>query len=310
MRSDREPVQTRITGNLMFPLRDKPLHVQRRTLEEDFFPHDHDFVETILITEGEGYHCTKQGERLLRPGDLILMAPGVWHAYRVPERITVYNCCFGTTMLSRELAAVQHNKALRRLFSSGEESLDRESILITRVEGASFRRSVNCLRRMERIRDAGEMNTRFLEQVGYLTLYLCEIAQSLPERMGSAVRPANSQHPAVIRCRALLTERYAEDWSLALLAEELHIAPRYLIRLFHESVGMAPMAYLSRVRAERASLLLVNSLLPVAEIGRRVGWADPNYFARRFRGHFDMSATEFRERFTRHGMTGELSREV
>jgi AraC family L-rhamnose operon transcriptional activator RhaR len=28
-----------------------------------------------------------------------------------------------------------------------------------------------------------------------------------------------------------------------------------------------------------------------------VGWPDPNYFARRFRSHFGLSATTFRERF-------------
>jgi AraC-like DNA-binding protein len=36
----------------------------------------------------------------------------------------------------------------------------------------------------------------------------------------------------------------------------------------------------------------------VAEIGRAVGWSDPNYAARRFRATHGLSPTEYRRRFT------------
>jgi AraC family L-rhamnose operon transcriptional activator RhaR len=35
----------------------------------------------------------------------------------------------------------------------------------------------------------------------------------------------------------------------------------------------------------------------VSEIGRAVGWPDPNYAARRFRATYGMSPTEYRRRF-------------
>jgi AraC family L-rhamnose operon transcriptional activator RhaR len=35
----------------------------------------------------------------------------------------------------------------------------------------------------------------------------------------------------------------------------------------------------------------------VAEIGRAVGWHDPNYAARRFRATYGLSPTEYRRRF-------------
>ena len=36
---------------------------------------------------------------------------------------------------------------------------------------------------------------------------------------------------------------------------------------------------------------------PVTQIGRFVGWPDQNYFARRFKAHFGLSATSYRSRF-------------
>ena len=81
------------------------------------------------------------------------------------------------------------------------------------------------------------------------------------------------------------------------LADELHLAPGYLVRLFKAATGLPPMAYLAQVRAEQAAVLLLHSDEPVTGIGRAVGWPDQNYFARRFKAHYGLSATTYRERF-------------
>jgi len=57
------------------------------------------------------------------------------------------------------------------------------------------------------------------------------------------------------------------------------------------------MAYLAQVRAEHAAVLLLHSGEPITCIGRAVGWPDQNYFARRFKAHYGLSATTYRKRF-------------
>ena len=57
------------------------------------------------------------------------------------------------------------------------------------------------------------------------------------------------------------------------------------------------MAYLAQLRAEHAAVLLLHSDESVAAIGRAVGWPDQNYFARRFRAYYGLSATTYRKRF-------------
>ena len=56
------------------------------------------------------------------------------------------------------------------------------------------------------------------------------------------------------------------------------------------------MAYLAQLRAEHAATLLLHSGQPVTSIGREVGWPDQNYFARRFKAHYGLSATTHRTR--------------
>ena len=57
------------------------------------------------------------------------------------------------------------------------------------------------------------------------------------------------------------------------------------------------MTYLARRRVETAAGLLLHTEQSVTQIGRSVGWPDQNYFARRFKAHFGLSATTYRSRF-------------
>ena len=95
----------------------------------------------------------------------------------------------------------------------------------------------------------------------------------------------------------MMEARLAHRWTLAELAEPLHLAPGYLVRLFKATTGLPPMAYLARLRAEHAATLLLHSDEPVMSIGQAVGWPDQNYFARRFKAHYGLSATSYRESF-------------
>jgi AraC family transcriptional regulator, L-rhamnose operon transcriptional activator RhaR len=46
-----------------------------------------------------------------------------------------------------------------------------------------------------------------------------------------------------------------------------------------------------------AAGLLLHTDESVTRTGRSVGWPDQNYFARRFKAHFGLSATIYRSRF-------------
>ena len=88
----------------------------------------------------------------------------------------------------------------------------------------------------------------------------------------------------------------AEPWRLDDLARAVNLDPAYLGRLFRRSVGLSPLGFLARVRAEHAATLLTHSTVPVARVGAAVGWDDPTYFARRFRTLSGLTPTEYRRR--------------
>lgn len=85
------------------------------------------------------------------------------------------------------------------------------------------------------------------------------------------------------------------------LAAAAGMSTGHLSRSFRQAFGAAPMQVLAGLRGERAAAHLIATDEPVAAVGRVVGWADPNYFARRFRALHGVSPREYRARFRQAG---------
>lgn len=96
------------------------------------------------------------------------------------------------------------------------------------------------------------------------------------------------------RVREYLNEDYAADISLDALAGLTGLSKFHFTRMFKQSMGVPPYAYLRRIRVEQAQRLLVSTELPVIEIGAAVGYETPQAFARMFRAETGSSPTQWR----------------
>jgi AraC family transcriptional regulator len=91
-----------------------------------------------------------------------------------------------------------------------------------------------------------------------------------------------------------LRSDYERRWTLAELAREVHLSPSQLGRLFADSFGKSPIAYLTTIRVERMAALLRESDWPVYVVARQVGWHDPDYATRQFRRVIGMTPRLYR----------------
>ena len=97
-----------------------------------------------------------------------------------------------------------------------------------------------------------------------------------------------------------IDDHYAEDFSLAWLAEEKAMSPRTLIRRFKSATGESPLAYLQTVRIEMAKRLLETSKQTIAEITQNVGYEDVSSFSKMFKRKVGLSPREYRGRFAKN----------
>ncbi|MGW9131812.1 AraC family transcriptional regulator [Streptomyces sp. NPDC055681] len=272
-----------------------PVYAGRHLHKGGYPAHTHSFLELALVVSGDGVHDCVAGRQRIAVGDVVLLKPGVWHAYEECVGLELFNCCFSTELLRHELAWTREDPLLGHLLWTGPYSMDRRGVLGGRLDVAAMDAclphldALGGLRRETAGHHRGDVLARLL-------LVLSHVARAVHAGHTDA-RDTAPAHPAVIQGMRLLEDRLAHPWTLSDLAEQLHLAPSYLVRLFKATVGLPPIAYLAQQRAETAARLLLHTDLPVSRIGDEVGWSDANYFARRFRAHFGLSASDYRRRF-------------
>jgi AraC-like DNA-binding protein len=259
--------------------------------------HTHSFVEIAVMIGGRGVHRSLAGRHRLQVGDVILLRPGVWHSYENCHHLDLYNCCFSTELLRRELAWTREDPLLGFLLWTGPYAMHRRGMLALHLDAAGLWECLPHLEALDQLRFRATTLHRG-DIIGRLSLLLSCLARAAAQDRGEHAERTGPAHPAVVAAMRLLEGEPAHRWTLTDLAHRLHLAPGSLIRLFTSATGLPPMAYLSRHRAEIAATMLLHTDHPVAQIAHSVGWPDPNYFARRFKAHYGLAASTYRRRFT------------
>ncbi len=87
---------------------------------------------------------------------------------------------------------------------------------------------------------------------------------------------------------------YASELTVATLAAVCDISEGHFYRWFQKRTGCTPRDFVARVRIDASQELLRQSGMPVGDVARRVGYADPLHFSRVFRQRVGLSPREWR----------------
>ena len=93
-----------------------------------------------------------------------------------------------------------------------------------------------------------------------------------------------------------LEQHYMEHLSLASISRELHMGRTKLCTLAKQLSGGRTLSYLiAQRRITAAKKLLLQTSLPISEVGEAVGVSDDNYFSKVFRSVAGMTPSAFRK---------------
>ena len=139
------------------------------------------------------------------------------------------------------------------------------------------------------------------EKEGALTHLLaraagCEILAELCRLGGAPIsHPKGGLAPwAERRCQELMRARISENIRLDELAAEARLSTFHFARMFKQSLGVSPRAYMTRLRLEKACELLERTDLPITQIALEVGYSSNQVLARVFGKHMRISPSEYR----------------
>jgi two-component system response regulator YesN len=135
-------------------------------------------------------------------------------------------------------------------------------------------------------------NLSRIPSLEHAKLYLLDIYSTILD----AIHSNNSSYSYTIRkCMEYIEENYALNISQEDVAKAVEISSSYLSMIFKQETGINFVAYLNKVRIEKAKELLKGTNLKIYEIAEKVGFASPYYFSRVFKDLVGCSCKEYRD---------------
>ncbi|MCV6983602.1 helix-turn-helix transcriptional regulator [Mycolicibacterium pulveris] len=129
--------------------------------------------------------------------------------------------------------------------------------------------------------------------VAHLTLLLIDLARVAGDVVGHLRYRGET---ALAEVFAVIERRYGEPLSLRDVAREVGMTPGHLTTIVRRRTGRTVQEWITERRMAESRRLLVDTDLPIQEVARRVGIADPGYFARVFRREHGTSPRRWRGR--------------
>lgn len=131
------------------------------------------------------------------------------------------------------------------------------------------------------------------KEVGYKNLctsMLYELLYMTNKQLSETSLPSNNVGTIMNSAVEYIHKNYRNsEFSIAELAKRYSVSEAYFRRLFHKTYLTSPMQYITNLRLEYASQLLLSKFYTVKEVAEKSGFNDVKYFSRIFKKGFGSS---------------------
>ncbi|HHW03869.1 MAG TPA: helix-turn-helix transcriptional regulator [Thermoanaerobacterales bacterium] len=91
-----------------------------------------------------------------------------------------------------------------------------------------------------------------------------------------------------------IRDNFKKPITLEEVSDHVHISPYYFSHGFKNFTGMNFIDYVTKLRIDEAKKLLLTTDMSVGDVGKQVGYYDPNYFGRVFKNVVGMPPSKFK----------------
>lgn len=124
------------------------------------------------------------------------------------------------------------------------------------------------------------------------------IFESLDQFMDNMLESRSSMNVRLInKACTYITENFHKSISLEEVAQTVHLSPYYFSRIFKAEKGCNFVEFLTKVRIDKAKLMLQNPEQTVVRVAAEAGYQDASYFCRVFRQEVGLTPNQYRSRF-------------
>ena len=125
---------------------------------------------------------------------------------------------------------------------------------------------------------------------------LCELIDTAIENVRSMQKTDSIVHSQKDIIKDYIDRNYKKDISAKDVAGILGYSDVYFSKVFKQLFDDNFINYLTKIRIDRAKVLLKDVSFNIKEVGKSVGYADSNYFTKVFKRSVGMSPSEYRNK--------------
>ncbi len=107
----------------------------------------------------------------------------------------------------------------------------------------------------------------------------------------------SDEHSRLQYIRKYITTNMSSDLTVESVAESVHLNRNYLTRLFKKHLGVTTNQYITNLKLEAASLLLLRTDMPIKAVATEAFFSNPHIFMRRFKAVKGLSPSKYRQKF-------------
>lgn len=270
-----------------------PFFIQYGGHHEDLSNHQHvDFSELVIVLNGHATHIVNHEESFIKKGNVFVINGGTSHAFKAPHDFKICNIMYKPEMLKsagtdlRTLNGYQALFILEPFYRSINPYKSKLNMSISNLEYVSSLISVMIEEYDNKLQGYQTMlASRFMELVVYLS-----------RQYDQQEKGVDSSMMYLASAISYIEDHYLEQVTLEEIATRSGISVRHLNRIFRAYYQTSPIAYLQRLRLDRACTLLKRTDLSITEISYECGFNDSNYLTRQFKKTFGISPKSFRNK--------------
>ena len=232
--------------------------------------------QVVYITAGRGrFEADRMGSCEVAAGDIMMLFPGVRHAYRPLQETGWHEYWVGFS-----------GEHPYRLWHNGLFSPERpvHHIGLNQEVMADYEQIVRLCR---------QQSPGFQVRMGALVLQLLAHIHWIE----TSSRTAVGDSELVQRARAIMQTRVNEGIEVEQIAERVGVSYSRLLEIFRQYTGLTPYQYFLQMRIHRAKELLQDPSLSIKEAAARMNFENQYYFSRIFRAKAGMSPSQWKARF-------------
>jgi len=100
----------------------------------------------------------------------------------------------------------------------------------------------------------------------------------------------------IAKITAIISANYTENFTLSMLADQVHLSVPYLSKFFDQQFGMTYLTYLTQIRLTHALDLLLHSEMPIEQVSAESGFPNSHAFVQAFKKEFDVLPSAYRRK--------------